>query len=80
MRSLFALSVQLGDKPYLMGNAPCGTDATAFGALAGILTPFFDSPLRERTEKFDNLTAYVARMMQQYYPEFAWAPLQQQAA
>ncbi|HBY31048.1 MAG TPA: glutathione S-transferase, partial [Bradyrhizobium sp.] len=36
--------------------------------------------LRERTEKFDNLTAYVARMMQQYYPEFAWAPLQQQAA
>src|ERR1700758_1218176 len=80
VRSLFALSVQLGDKPYLMGNAPCGTDATAFGALAGILTPFFDSPLRERTEKFDNLTAYVGRMMQQYYPEFAWAPLQQQAA
>ena len=79
LRSLFALSVQLGDKPYLMGNAPCGTDATAFGALAGILTPFFDSPLRERTEKFDNLTAYVGRMMQQYYPEFAWAPLQQAA-
>ena len=36
--SLFALSVQLGDKPYLMGDKPCGTDATAFGALAGILT------------------------------------------
>jgi len=63
-----------------MGNAPCGTDATAFGALAGILTPFFDSPLRQRTKKFDNLTAYVGRMMQQYYPEFAWEPLQQQAA
>ena len=46
VRSLFALSVQLGDKPYLMGDTPCGTDATAFGALAGILTPFFDSPLR----------------------------------
>ena len=43
VRSLFALSVQLGDKPYLMGDTPCGTDATAFGALAGILTPFFDS-------------------------------------
>ena len=42
VRSLFALSVQLGDKPYLMGDTPCGTDATAFGALAGILTPFFD--------------------------------------
>ncbi|MCC8939597.1 glutathione S-transferase family protein [Bradyrhizobium ivorense] len=80
VRSLFALSVQLGDKPYLMGNTPCGTDATAFGAVAGILTPFFDSPLRARVEKFDNLTAYVDRMMLQYYPEFAWAPLQQEAA
>ena len=60
-----------------MGEAPCGTDATAFGALAGILTPFFDSPLRERTEQFANLTAYVDRMMLQYYPEFAWTPLQQ---
>ena len=79
VRSLFALSVQLGDKPYLMGDAPCGTDATAFGALAGILTPFFTSQLRERTEHFQNLTDYVDRMMLQYYPDFAWAS-QQQAA
>ena len=80
VRSLFALSVQLGDKPYLMGETPCGTDATAFGALAGILTPFFDSKLRERVEHFGNLTAYVDRMMLQYYPEFAWKPLQQAVA
>jgi glutathione S-transferase len=79
VRSLFALSVQLGDKPYLMGEAPCGTDATAFGALAGILTPYFTSPLRERAEKFENLTAYVDRMMGQYYPDFAWNPLQEAA-
>src|SRR6202158_1627955 len=78
-RSLFALSVQLGDQPYLMGDAPCGTDATAFGALAGILTPFFSSQLRERTAQFENLTAYVDRMMLQYYPEFAWA-MRQEAA
>ena len=55
VRSLFALSVQLGDKPYLMGDTPCGTDATAFGALAGILTPFFTSKLREQAEQFGNL-------------------------
>ena len=79
VRSLFALSVQLGDKPYLMGDTPCGTDATAFGALAGILTPFFDSPLRQRTGKFENLGAYVDRLMVQYYPEFAWGQ-QQEAA
>lgn len=71
-RSLRALSVQLGDKPYLMGDAPCGTDASAFGALAGLLTPYFDSELRRRTEAFDNLVAYVDRLMAQYYPEFAW--------
>jgi len=71
-RSLLALSVRLGDKPYLMGDSPCGTDATAFGALAGILTPFFDSQLRERADRFENLAAYVDRMMLQYFPEFSW--------
>jgi hypothetical protein len=35
--------------------------------------------LRERAEKFGNLTAYVDRMMGQYYPDFAWAPLQEAA-
>lgn len=72
VRSLLALSVQLGGKPYLMGEKPCGTDATAFGLLAGILTPFFASKLRIRAEEFENLVAYVERMMQQYYPDFAW--------
>ena len=61
------------------GDAPCGTDATAFGALAGILTPYFTSPLRERAEKFENLTAYVDRIMGRYYPDFAWDPLQEAA-
>ena len=72
VRSLFSLSVQLGNKRYLMGDKPCGTDAAAFGALAGILTPFFSSRLRERAEGFDNLVAYVDRLMLHYYPEFAW--------
>jgi glutathione S-transferase len=79
MRSLLALSVQLGERRYLMGEKPCGMDATAFGALAGILTPFFSSPLRRRAEEFENLTAYVERMMGQYYPEFAWAREQEAA-
>jgi glutathione S-transferase len=80
IRSIFALSVQLGDKSYLMGERPCGVDATAFGALAGILTPFFTSKLRSQVEKFDNLTAYVDRMMGQYYPEFAWTPVRAREA
>jgi hypothetical protein len=35
--------------------------------------------LRSKAEAFENLTAYVDRMMEQYYPEFAWAPLRQAA-
>jgi glutathione S-transferase len=70
VRSLAALSVMLDDKPYLMGVRPCGADATVFGVLAFILTPFFDWELRRRAEGFVNLTAYVDRMMAQFYPEF----------
>jgi hypothetical protein len=55
-----------------MGDKPCGTDATAFGALSGILTPFFESKLRAKAEQYDNLAAYVDRMMGQYFPEFEW--------
>jgi len=77
IRSLLALSVQLGDKRYLMGDTPCGADATAFAIVAGILTPFFESPLRDRAQQFDNLVAYADRMMEQYYPDFAWTPLRE---
>ncbi|CCD92664.1 conserved hypothetical protein [Bradyrhizobium sp. ORS 375] len=72
-RSLRALSVQLGERAYLMGDRPCGTDATAFAVIAGILTPFFDSELRRRAEGFGNLVAYADRMMATYFPEFEWS-------
>lgn len=72
VRSLTALSVVLGDKPYLFGDRPAGVDATAFAMLAGILTPFFDSPLRRKAEGFANLVAYTGRMMRQFYPEHPW--------
>ena len=55
-----------------MGERPSGIDATMFGALAGILTPFFESALRRRAESYPNLVAYTDRMMRQYYPEHAW--------
>lgn len=72
VRSIDALAVLLGDKPWLMGEAPSGVDATAFGMLACVLTPFFDTPLRRATEAHANLAAYVARMMQRYYPGHPW--------
>jgi glutathione S-transferase len=70
-RSLKALSMLLGDKPYLFGDTPCGADATAFGMAASILTPFFEAPLRRRAENHANLVAYSDSMMRQYYTQTA---------
>jgi glutathione S-transferase len=75
LRSLSALAVLLGDKPFLMGSRPTGVDAAAFGMLAALMTPYFDAPLRRRAVAFDTLTAYVDRMMAGVYPDFAWSPL-----
>lgn len=71
-RSLAALSLLLGDKPYMMGERPCGLDATAVAILAGALTPFFESDLRRHAETYPNLIAYTDRLMAQFYPDFDW--------
>jgi glutathione S-transferase len=71
-RSLSALSVLLGDKPYLFGEKAAGVDATAFAMVAGILTPFFASPLREKALGHANLVAYTGRMMKEHFPEHPW--------
>jgi glutathione S-transferase len=72
VRSLAAVAAILGDKPYLFGRRPCGADATVFALLAGVLTPYFDSELKRRTEGYGTLVAYVDRLMAQFYPEFEW--------
>lgn len=68
-RSLYSFAQLLGDKPYLMGDRPCGTDATAFGLLAHIMNPFFDTDLCKAAEAHANLRPYVDRMMARYYPQ-----------
>jgi glutathione S-transferase len=71
-RSLHALSVLLGDKPFVMRERPSAVDAFAFAVLAAILTPFIDSPLRQAALRFPNLVAYTARMMSRHYPAHDW--------
>jgi glutathione S-transferase len=72
VRSLKALSVFLGEKPYLMGEEPHGCDAFVFAVLAAAMSPYFNSPLRDQAIRFPNLVAYVVRMMDRFYPEFEW--------
>lgn len=71
-RSFDALELFIGDKPYLMGDEPCGADAFIFATLAAAMTPFFDTPVREDVISRPRLVAYVSRMMDRFYPEFEW--------
>ena len=69
MRDLDALAQSLGDKPYLMGDAPCGVDATAFGMLTALLVPDLAIPLRAVARQHANLVAYQKRVAAKYFPE-----------
>jgi glutathione S-transferase len=69
-RAFDALSKLLGENKYLMGNEPCGADATAFAFIAGSLCPLFDSPAHARARTLPNLIAYRERMMAEFYPGF----------
>lgn len=68
-KGIEALSAILGDRPYLMGDQPCGADATAYAFTAHLLCPLFDTPSRDAAASHPNLVAYADRMMRTYYPE-----------
>jgi glutathione S-transferase len=68
-RSIEAISDYLGSKPFFMGDAPTGVDATMFAFVAGALCPLFDTPIRTATERHDNLKRYVGRMTARFYPD-----------
>jgi glutathione S-transferase len=62
-----ALAVLLGDKAYLMGDRPCGADATVLSFVAHILSPVFTTPIRAAAEKHKNLVGYRDRLMRDYF-------------
>jgi glutathione S-transferase len=74
-RSLEALSALLGKRTWLMGEQPCGTDATMTGMLGMILAPALDTALRRRTLGYPNLASYLDRAIPHFFPEHAWTPV-----
>lgn len=70
-RGIDGLAAFLGEKPYLMGEKPCGADAIVYSTVAGLLCNHFDTPLIEATARHDNLVAYNNRMTAQYFPDIA---------
>lgn len=70
-RGYAALARLIDDKPFLLGDRPCGADASIFAQIASALTPLFRSPVRSAVERHANLVAFSDRMMRQHYPTFA---------
>jgi glutathione S-transferase len=64
-----AIAAFLGAKPYLMGDAPCGADATIFAFVASFLCTHFTTSLRGAAGKHENLVAYRDRCMKQWFPD-----------
>jgi glutathione S-transferase len=64
-----AVSTQLGDNAYLMGNTICGADASVFGCLLSASSPYFKTELGAYIRSQPNIMAYVKRMSSKYYPE-----------
>ncbi len=67
-RGIDSIAAFMGEKPYLMGNRPCGADAILFATIAGLLCDIFDTPLISATSRHANLVAYRNRLMDQYFP------------
>ncbi len=78
-KDIESLAAILGDKPYLMGDRPCGVDATAFAFTAGLLCPHFEMPLRTVAEQQPNLVAYARRMKHEFYPALVQPKVKQAA-
>jgi glutathione S-transferase len=70
-RDLDAISAFLGSKPFLMGETPCGADASVWSMVAGALSPHFETPIRDHAESLANLVAYRDRGLKRWFPEFA---------
>jgi glutathione S-transferase len=72
-RDIDAIADYLAQKPYLMGEVPCGADATVFPFMAHALCPLSATAIRPCAEQKSNLVAYRDRMMQRYFPDFGKA-------
>lgn len=64
LKDLRAFEAVLGDKPYLLGDAPSEYDATGYGFLANFMAEPFPSPMSEYIANSKPLTAYIERVGQ----------------
>ncbi|GFO00371.1 failed axon connections homolog isoform x3 [Plakobranchus ocellatus] len=71
MQDLEALSDQLGEKPFLMGENPCEVDCSVFGMLAQFVFSNHDNITQGLVqEHFPNLYLYTLRMKGKLWPDW----------
>jgi glutathione S-transferase len=66
-RDLDAVSALIGSQACLLGERPCGADATVLAFVAGAMCDHVESPVRTHAESLPNLVAYRDRWMAHYY-------------
>jgi glutathione S-transferase len=62
-----ALSLQLGDNDYLLGEQPHCLDASAWAMLAHVALVPFSSPLKERLKVHSNLIRYCEHIQERFF-------------
>lgn len=69
-QDLATLSALLGDKPYLLGDAPTEADAAVFGVLDVILHDgIISRELRDMVERFPNLCQHTQLVRETFFPD-----------
>ncbi|KAL7753212.1 hypothetical protein RI367_000987 [Sorochytrium milnesiophthora] len=67
-----SIAMQLGDKPFLFGSKPSVADASVYGVLKVASEPKYAwDPVGEAVRSHPNLTRYVQRVTNEYFPDFA---------
>jgi hypothetical protein len=69
---LAAAAAILGENSYFFGEHPTAVDGACYGVIACCATPFFDSPLTGIVSQHANLSAYLVRMKERFFPVDRW--------
>ena len=64
-----AIASLLGEKPYLLGNRPCGSDATVLAFAIAATSRAFPGRIRDAILGETNLAAYRDRLAGEFLPE-----------
>ena len=64
-----AISTQLGENDFLLGDRPASIDATMFGTLHQALDCTLRTPVTDAAERHANLRPYLRRMKERFFPE-----------